>query len=80
MQNNNQKSLASVDHQNQQQALGVIIQAVHIAQNRGVFNLNEAELLAKCVRMFQAPAEEAQPQAEASTEESTEENRETLRV
>ena len=45
---------------NQETALRVLIQGVNLAQSRGAFNLNEAELLSKCIKMFRRPAEEVQ--------------------
>lgn len=51
---------------NPQQALSVLIQGVQFAQSKGVFSLEDAELIAKAVRVFvtkpaAAPAD-AQPE------------------
>lgn len=45
---------------NQETALRVIIQGINLAQSRGAYNLNEAELLSKCIKMFKRPADEVQ--------------------
>lgn len=42
----------------QQQAIGLLVQGVQIAQSRGAYNLNEAELIAKAIRAFSSPASE----------------------
>ena len=46
---------------NQETALRIIIQGVNLAQSRGSFSLNEAELLSKCIKMFKRPEEVQQP-------------------
>tara|TARA_B100000575_G_scaffold135145_1_gene107745 strand:+ start:358 stop:606 length:249 start_codon:yes stop_codon:yes gene_type:complete len=45
---------------NQSQALNVLIQAVRIAQGKGAFTLEDAELVAKAIKVFvpQAPVGE----------------------
>lgn len=35
-----------------QQALSILVQGVQFAQNKGVYSLDDAELLAKAVRVF----------------------------
>ena len=42
----------------QQQAVGLLVQGVQMAQSRGAYNLNEAELIAKAIRAFAPPASE----------------------
>lgn len=37
---------------NQETALKILIQGINLAQSRGAFNLSEAELLSKCIKMF----------------------------
>ena len=37
---------------NQETALKILIQGINLAQSRGAFNLPEAELLSKCIKMF----------------------------
>lgn len=61
---------------NSQQALGVLIQAVRIAQSKGAYSLEDAEVIAKAVKVFQpeqasteqteqVPTEELSPEAPA---------------
>jgi len=53
---------------NPQQALSVLIQAVNFAQSKGVYSLEDAEILSKAVKVFvkkDAPAEGAPAEAEA---------------
>ena len=42
---------------NQETALKILIQGINLAQSRGSFNLSEAGLLDKCIKMFTKPAE-----------------------
>ena len=49
---------------NQEVALRIIIQGVNLAQNRGCYNLQEAEILSKCIKMFKKPQEVVQPPPE----------------
>ena len=58
---------------NPQQAISVLIQAVNFAQSKGVYSLEDAEILSKAVKVFvkkEAPAEtpagETQPVAETT--------------
>lgn len=37
---------------NQETALKILIQGINLAQSRGSFNLSEAGLLDKCIKMF----------------------------
>ena len=48
----------------QQQAIGLLVQGVQIAQQRGAYNLEEAELIAIAIRAFK-PAEEQPAQQQA---------------
>jgi len=48
----------------QQQAIGLLIQGVEMAQSRGAYNLNEAAIIAKAKRAF-APAQETTEAAPA---------------
>jgi len=41
-----------VNINSQETALKIIIQACNLAQSRGAFNLTEAGLLDKCIKMF----------------------------
>lgn len=36
----------------QEQSLAILIQAVQVGQSKGIYNINEAELISKCVRKF----------------------------
>ena len=55
----------------QQQAIGLLIQGVEIAQSRGAYNLNEAAIISKAKRAFApAPAPE-QEQEQATAEVAT---------
>ena len=42
----------------QDTALSILIQGVRVAQSKGVYNIEEAELLSKCVRRFIKPQEQ----------------------
>ena len=55
----------------QQQAIGLLIQGVEMAQARGAYNLNEAAIIAKAKRAF-TPAEQETTEAPATTEATTE--------
>ena len=62
------------DNLTQQQAIGLLVQGVQIAQQRGAYNLEEAELIAIAIRAFK-PAEEkaaAKPSTETETATVTE--------
>jgi len=57
------------DNQGQQvetanQALNVLVQAVELAQKRGVYNLAEAELISQAVRIFVTPDTESDQESE----------------
>lgn len=49
---------------NQQQALGILVQAVRLAQSKGVYTLEDAEVIAKAVKLFTPVAEEKAEGAE----------------
>tara|TARA_R100000008_G_scaffold79915_1_gene61952 strand:+ start:3070 stop:3270 length:201 start_codon:yes stop_codon:yes gene_type:complete len=52
------------------QALGVLVQAAHVAQKRGAFDLNEASLVAQAIQMFSVPpGEVSEEETEVETEE-----------
>ena len=55
----------------QQQAIGLLVQGVQIAQSRGAYNLNEAELIAKAIRAFSSPASETTDAATDTQPEET---------
>jgi hypothetical protein len=63
------------DNLTQQQAIGLLVQGVQIAQQRGAYNLEEAELIAIAIRAFK-PVEEkaaAKPSTETATVTETSE-------
>jgi hypothetical protein len=41
---------------NQQQALQVLVDAARVAQSKGIFTLDDAELVNKAIRAFMPPA------------------------
>ena len=49
---------------NQETALKILIQGVNLAQSRGAFNLSEAGLLDKCIKMFTKRPEVSAPLAD----------------
>jgi|3_EtaG_2_1085321.scaffolds.fasta_scaffold79695_2 hypothetical protein len=54
---------------NQREALSVLIQAANIAQNKGAFNLQEAQTVATAVSTFITPPETSLEEETDSTEE-----------
>lgn len=50
----------------QEQALSVLVQAVKIAQSKGAFTLEDAEVIAKAVKVFEKPT--VAPTTETSAE------------
>lgn len=52
-----------------QQALALLIQGVNFAQSKGVFNLQDAELLSKAVRTFSGEKKEEKKEEEAKSTE-----------
>lgn len=53
---------------NQQQALGVLVQAVNMAQSRGAYSLDEASAIATAVSLFKPP-ESSNEEVESASEE-----------
>jgi len=54
---------------NQSQAVNVLIQAVRIAQSKGAFTLDDAELVSKAIKVFVPPTDAAlNTDAEATME------------
>lgn len=49
---------------NQSQAVNVLIQAARIAQSKGAFTLEDAELVSKAIRVFVPVNEQAQDEQE----------------
>jgi len=48
---------------NQEQALGVLVQAAKVGQSKGAYSLEDAEVIAKAIRVFTPP--EPKPEAPA---------------
>tara|TARA_B100001057_G_scaffold446969_1_gene486049 strand:+ start:10017 stop:10265 length:249 start_codon:yes stop_codon:yes gene_type:complete len=49
---------------NQSQALNVLIQAVRIAQGKGAYTLEDAEMVSKAIKVFVPPTPETEEGAE----------------
>ena len=75
MENTNETPKAPVNQVpaelNPQQAISVLIQAVNFAQSKGVYSLEDAEILSKAVKVFvkkeDKPAETQPETADANT-------------
>jgi hypothetical protein len=65
-----QEPIAVPEQLNPQQALSILIQAVNFAQSKGVYSLEDAEILSKAVKVF-VTKNEAQPAAPAPEGEVT---------
>jgi hypothetical protein len=54
----------------QEQALSVLIQGVRIAQGKGAYSIEDAEIIAKAIKVFVKPGAEAptEPVAETTSE------------
>ena len=61
---NQEQAQNPVGELNGQQALNVLIQAVRIAQGKGAYTLEDAELIAKAIKVFVPPT----PAGEEGTE------------
>ena len=57
----------------QKEAIGVLIQAANMAQNKGVFNLQEASAVAAAVSTFVVPPETASKKEESDSAEEANE-------
>jgi hypothetical protein len=57
---------------NQGQAVNVLIQAARIAQQKGAFTLEDAELVAKAIRVFVPPTEDGENTSDPVVNEETE--------
>ncbi len=55
----------------QDQALGVLIQGVRLAQKAGAFTIEDAELIAKAIKVFVKPAEAGEAVASEAAPETT---------
>lgn len=60
-----------MEEMNQSQAVNVLIQAARIAQGKGAFSLEDAELVSRAIKVF-APKGESAMNEESSVEETTE--------
>lgn len=52
---------------NQAQAIDVLIQAVRLAQAKGAFTLDDAELVSRAIKVF-IPEKQVEPVSETETE------------
>ena len=52
MTENQNPNAINPDSMNQQQALNVLVQAARIAQSKGAYTLEDAELVAKAIKLF----------------------------
>jgi len=50
---------------NQDQALSVLIQGVRLAQKAGAFTIEDAELIAKAIKVFVKPTDAVAPEVTA---------------
>lgn len=57
---------------NQGQAVNVLIQAARIAQQKGAFTLEDAEMVSKAIKVFIPPVNENETNDAAMNEEVTE--------
>ena len=70
--------MSQTEVESQQQALNVLVSAAQVAQKRGVFNLDEAAVIAQAVNVFMPPPppeeeptqEDFSSEAEDASEES----------
>jgi hypothetical protein len=51
-----QPQITVPENLNQQQALQVLVDAARVAQSKGIFTLDDAELVNKAIRAFMPPA------------------------
>lgn len=58
---NQQQSMQIPNELTQQQALEVLVSGVQVAQSKGVYNLQEAELISKACRVFIKPQHQTPP-------------------
>lgn len=56
---------------NQGQAVNVLIQAARIAQGKGAFTLEDAELVSKAIKVFVPPTQEGSEETDAVVNEET---------
>ena len=68
--------MSQTEVESQQQALNVLVSAAQVAQKRGVFNLDEAAVIAQAVNVFMPPPppEEEPTQEDFSSDVSEESN------
>jgi hypothetical protein len=53
-----QEALASFDPNDKNKALLILVNATRVAQSKGIYTLEEAELISKAIRAFMIPAPE----------------------
>jgi hypothetical protein len=56
----------------QEQALSVLVQAVRFAQTKGVFSLEDAEVISKAVKLFFPPEKQEKQEEQAEQAEQAE--------
>ena len=54
----------------QEQAIGVLIQAVQIAQGKGAYTLEDAEIISRAIKAFKKETEESQSENKSQISES----------
>ena len=54
----------------QEQAIGVLIQAVQIAQSKGAYTLEDAEIISRAIKLFKKETEETQSENASQISES----------
>lgn len=53
-----QEAIDSFDPNDKNKALLILVNAVRVAQSKGIYSLEEAELISKSIRAFMVPASE----------------------
>ena len=64
-------STETTQEMNQGQAVNVLIQAARIAQAKGAFTLEDAELVSKAIKVFVPPTEEGEADAVVNQDTET---------
>ena len=65
----------------QETALKILIQGVNLAQSRGAYNLSEAALLDKCIKMFRRPENQVvQPEDSVVVDDDSEKKDDDVEV
>jgi hypothetical protein len=53
--NENVQPIQIPEHLNQQQALQILVDAARVSQSKGIFSLDDAELVNKAIKAFMPP-------------------------